>query len=265
MTKFFEMGNLFSSKSVVVLKRFFQNKSKNLKDDIKNYLNESIDIVFWEDKEVDKRLSLYKFITKKGIYKEFNELNLPTLKRWVKEILSKDGIEIEDRAMEKFFLRTSTDQFIIESELTKIVSYLKATDRDTIKEADIKAMIPITKEESIWDFIDSLAERDKRKSLVLLESLLKGPGDYPLILALLVRQLRILYLINYYKNTPLSELSKKMGMHVFILKKAMQMASSLGLAKIEIAYDKLLGLDVKVKHGEMDPKVGLDLFVLSFL
>lgn len=265
ITKFFEMGNLFSSKSVVIVKRFFQNKSKNLKNDLARYLDETTDIIFWEEKDVDKRTVLYKFINKKGVYKEFKELDFVRLRRWIEDNLKNEGIEIETSALDKLLFRVSTDQFIIESELRKLTAYLKATNRNTLTQDDIKEMIPITKEESIWDFIDSLADKDKNRALILLESILKGPSDYPLVLALIVRQLRILYLINHYKNTPLGDLAKMMGIHIFVLRKASTMASALGKQKVLLAYEKLLSLDIKVKSGEMDPKLGLDLFVLSFL
>jgi DNA polymerase-3 subunit delta len=259
------MSSFFSTKSLLVVKRFFKNKSKNLKSQVAEILKSiDYDVIFWEEGDCDKRISLYKNIKKIGKVTEFPEKKFHELANWLSAEASNESITLDKKDAEKMVDRLGLDQNILYQELIKLITFVKANERDVIDYEDIRLVTAYQKEESIWDFVDSIAAQNKNKALIILENIFSELQDYPVILGLIVRQLRILFLAKKFQSSSQSEFASIASIHPFVAKKALVAVRMVSIDSINKAYERLLSLDYKVKKGIIDPKLGLDLFVLSF-
>lgn len=260
-----EMIGLFSSKTMIILKRFFSNKSKLLKEEFLDKIKSSeYDIVLWEDGSIDKRTGLYKYLLKSGSVAEFTHLKDRELKDWIKNYFKNSEISISNELVDLLILRVGIDQMLLKNEMDKLNTYIKSQNKNAVSQDDLRLMIPISREESVWELMDELSKDNPKRALTILESSIREPKDYPIILGMIVRQIRIYYLILKFKDLSPYDISKMTGIHSFVISKAYSSATKLNIAKIRNAYERIMNLDLKVKQGIIDAKLGLDLFVLSF-
>lgn len=260
-----DMIGFFSQKSLIILKRLMSNKSKLLREDfLEKIKNSNYEIVLWEDSNLDKRTTLYKYFLKNGEVFDLKFLNEKQLLPWITQKFSSSNININYNLAEKLITRVGFDQNILNSEINKIISYEKSQMSTSVQESTISLLVPLSREESIWDLIDSISNGSINKAVILLETLLKEPKDYPLVMSLIVRQIRILYTIKNLINLNTTDISKISGIHSFVVNKSYSIAKRIEMNSLRLAYERLLNLDYKVKTGNIDPKLGLDLFILTF-
>lgn len=261
-----ESFSMFSnSPSMIILKRLFANRAKSLQELVLEHIkkNPDIELIIFEDSKVDKRSKLYKYLNKSSEVYESKLLKPNELAFWLRREVEENKLKINDSDIELLISRVGYDQFIISSELQKIKNYLQSSKQDYITKEVIIEMTPYNPEESVWDFIDLLTKGEKGKSLIILETLLEEVGDYQMILGLIVRQLKIIYLIlnshSYGRDT-----ASEIGEHPFVVSKIQRFINKFSKSSIEKSFQRLLNLDRMIKTGEIDAKLGLDLFVLSF-
>jgi len=261
-----QMSSFFSDEQLIIIKRFFKNKSKKLQEclalELKNHTNDNI--IFWDDSSVDKRSRLFKELKRVAKIYEYKELNIFKLKEWLLNLFTKENIEISQNLIDKCINMIGTNQFLLSQEVNKLILFLQSKNKKVVDINDIKEVIILSKEESIWELMDNLSFGNNKKALLILERLLTAQSDFPLILSLILRQLRILYLVKIHQERSSLEIAKVINLHPFIVTKYCKAAKRLSIIKIKRAFEKLLNLDFQIKQGIIEAKLGLDLFILSF-
>lgn len=258
--------SFFSQKDLLVIKRLFKNKSKKLIEEVTTYLPQvakTSDIIIWEEGEADKRTKLFKTIYKEGECIEYKNLKEGDLVKWIVKEFDKSGIKIKNELASYMIERQGNNQFLLHTEIDKLINYTKSLNLKDISKEIVDEMVGISKEESIWELIDKITMRDRKSSLLILENLVNDIGSYSLTLGMIARQLRIMYMINLKRDMPQSMMASELKIHPFVLRKTYRSALEMGSDKISKAYEKLIGLEKKIKTSLIDPKLGLDLFILS--
>lgn len=143
--------------------------------------------IILNEAEVDKRGKLYKAIKSKGRVVEFERQDERTLMRWVLTVLKKEGRNITEDTMKAFLGRTGADMENISKELEKLICYTMG--QDTITTEDVYAVCTEQTENRIFEMIQSITEKNRRKAMDLYADLLamKEPPmrilfpDYPAV------------------------------------------------------------------------------------
>jgi DNA polymerase-3 subunit delta len=116
---------------------------------------------------------------------------------------------------------------------------------------------------NIFDMVDALGHRDGQKASRELHHLL-DQGDNPLgLLAMIVRQFRLLIQVKELseQSLPPDAIAKELKLHPFVVKKIGEQARNFSLPQLETIYRRLLDIDIEIKTGQTSDVLALDLLV----
>lgn len=259
--------SMFDDKRVVLVENAnIFSGSKNLIDhDIEpliNYLkniNESTILIFTLDKEkLDDRKKLVKLAKDTCKVKEFN--NIP-INSYIDDLFKDYKISSSDKNL--FLNRVGRNFEQLYNEAFKLKSY--KTDTKEITKEDIEEVTVYNIEGDIFTFIDSIVLKDKNKALELYGKLL-NEGEEPIkIISILGNQFRLMYSVKEMLLMGYSEslIASKLEVHPYRVKLAKQKAVKYDSDMLNSLIYKLADLDFKIKKGEIEKKLGLELFILE--
>jgi DNA polymerase-3 subunit delta len=260
-------------KRMVIIKNLIsENKSKEIQKEIVNLLNqESQDkgeeniIVFWEDKDHSKTKSksaLWERLIKEKLAEEFKPLTPIQLNNWVeKEIKNQDG-KIDKQAVAFLAATVGNDLWQMSNEITKLINYCQ---EKPITIADIENLVKAKFDDNIFNLVDAVGTKNKKLAFKLMSDQFNLEEDEIYILAMLIRQFRILLeikdLLNERPKITKDLIAKELQIHPFVAQKALWQVKNFTLDKLKQIYQLLLELDFKLKTSQAKPKVLFDLFI----
>ncbi len=249
--KLLVLNNLFSAKD---FKRKFLEKVKGLKD------SQDIVVIYERDK-VAKKDSLFTSLKKHAQAQEFNPLQGPQLKRWVRQEAKNLGSGIEDDALTLLSDFVQDDLWQMANEVSKLSNFKKRGE--AIQGKDVDLLVKPKIEPDIFKTIDAIASRDKKRALSLLKNHL-DKGDEPLyLLAMINYQFRNLLIISDIVSRGLSPYSSS-GLHPFVVRKSLALCRKFTVPELKKVYGKIFQVDLDVKTGKIEPETALDLLITKF-
>lgn len=226
-------------------------------------LPETTRLVFVEDKSLSAKHPILKLAQQeeRGYVKRFDAPNAKTLPGWVEKRARKHGGAIEPQAAHQLATVVGADLRLLDQEIFKLVTFTNA--ERPITKADVDAVVPYAQDAVVFDMVDALGRRDGRTAAQTLHRLLEM-GEHPLrLLAMIVRQFRLLIQVGELKaqgNTS-RDIAKALKLHPFPAGKLCNQATHFTAAQLETIYRHLLDTDVAIKTGKMEAEVALDLLV----
>ena len=244
---------------------------------------------------VDKRRRLYKTIKSVGVVIDCSvskgnrsadkREQQEALKAHMKRILKKVGKTMAPGGFESLYEKIGPDIRSFDSELEKVATFVG--DRGEILPADVEKVTKRTKQDPIYEMSNAIAERNSRKALFFLDSLLKD-SIHPLpILGAVINQIRKLILakdfirsksggswrkdLSYggFKKMILSELEQRepdsltRNVHPYAVYMTLKQSHNFTLAELIQALELLLDTDIRLKSSGQNAKVVLEHAVLS--
>ncbi len=250
---------MFSSESVIFAKRLFKNKA------IVNFLEENFDrlnnysIIIWHDAKVDGRLNLTKKLSKAKSVFIYNELKEWQIGDWLQKIAKAKGISLTKDQINHIAGRLGTNKWIILNELNKLKIFIDSTDDKSLTNEDIDKILGFNINGDIWAFLDYFGNLERIKMLEEFEKITKFENNTQYLIAMISRELNLIYKIKYAKENDLD--LKTLGMHPFVLQKTLKKAGNFSVEKVRILFRNLLELDTNIKQGEVDEVTGMALFL----
>lgn len=226
--------------------------------------NPSTVFIFTES-EVDKRSKLFKTVGKAGYVAEFTVQDEATLKRWIGSIIAKENKQIRESTVLLFLQKTGTDMNNIQMELEKLLSY--TLEKNIIEDADVEAICTARIANHIFDMMDAIGNKQKRRAMEL----------YYDLLSLKESPLRILFLIGKHCNQLLQvrelkakghdnrTIASKMGIPPFAVNKLAAQASKFKGSVLRSAIEKCVEAEADVKSGRMNEKMSVEILILNVL
>jgi DNA polymerase III subunit delta len=253
---------LFASKRTIFIKRIYRNKDKkNLTEDIIKILEEDKGqdlVILWEDQKIRSNTRYYKFFKKQKAVEELSKLNKRTFFSWLRKELEREGLKIDQSVIKELAERTNYDPERCKSQ---IVKFKLNNPEKIIEKEDIELLTADTLEEEIWDLTDAINQQDKEKSISILERLSSQSTDANYILAMLARNLRLIYLTKHLaqQGKDYKKVSSLLKIPPFTTPSLMKASSKYSDEKIKLLYLKLSNLDFQIKTGKIDADLGLTL------
>jgi DNA polymerase-3 subunit delta len=241
-------------------------KQEKLLDELAEYLlrlPETTRLVFVEEDPLPDNHPILRLAKQDvhGYAKRFDPPDAKALPRWIAERVNKHGGEIEPRAAAQLAAVVGADLRLLDQEVVKLVTYVNV--ERPITTADVDEVVPYVQAAVIFDLVDALGQRDGRTAAQTLHRLLDA-GEHPLgLLAMIVRQFRLLIQVKELKvkGADSRAIAKELGIHPFPARKLHNQASYFTPAQLEAVYRHLLETDAGVKSGEIEAEVALDLLV----
>ena len=256
-----------------LLTRLIPRKGQELSTAQKEYLTaladylpglpETTRLVFVEDTVLPAQHPVLQLAQReeRGYVKRFDPPADGALPRWVEKRVNKHGGEIEPRAAHQLATVVGADLRLLDQEVVKLVTYTNA-ERPIVR-ADVDAVVPYAQAAVVFDLVDALGRRDGRTAAQTLHRLLDA-GEHPMgLLAMIVRQFRLLIQVKELKadGTTSRDIAQALKLHPFPAGKLYNQATYFTAEQLEMVYRHLLDIDVAIKSGEIEAEVALDLLV----
>ena len=223
-------------------------------------------VVFVEE-NVDKRGKLYKAIakSKKENSGEILECVTPEesdLRAWAGGIFRKNGLSISGRTLALFLEYTGEDMQNIAGEAEKLCCYCMG--KKEIGEQDIRDVCSPRIRDRIFDMIEAIALRDRKKALAIYMELCALRTAPQVILSLMRRQFDQLVKIRELSGSmPDSEIASKVGVPAFVISRryrpALKMYSTEELVE---ALDECITADQESKSGRLDAGIAAEMIIV---
>lgn len=241
--------SMFKEKKLVVVSDLFS--SSKLKEELlekgKAFVDSENVLLLSESEAVPAKDKLLAFLEKEGKVQEFEPLSGAKLRAWVAKEAEGKGGKIDDRALDLLIEYVGSDLWRMDNEMGKLVNYSK-----TIREEDIKAMVRPDYETNIFDTIDAIALKDKKKAFELLKEHLEKGDPVLYLLSMIASQIRNIISV---KSGSVS------GLHPFVQRKATYQAKNFSMEDLKRIYGRITDLDFEIKVGKMDPDIALDVLI----
>lgn len=234
-------------------------------EELAAYLSEPASTAFFlfVEPEIDKRSKLYKAVSAKGRIIECKTPDEAMLKRWVVELLNKDGKRITQRDLDFFLEKTGTDMENIRGEVEKLVCY--CMERDVVTAQDIEAVCVRQVSSRIFDMVEAVADKRQRKAMELYYDLLTLKEPPMRILFLIARQFNLLLQVRELKNKgyDVNTIAAKTGLAGFIARKYVSQASKFREADLKSALADCVETEEAVKTGRMNDVMSVELLIVK--
>ncbi len=264
-----------SEKKLVFVKDIYEltQEDKVLGEKLKDYLpkvSPSV-ILIMKDKEnrLKKNTRIYKTIDKLAGIVEFNRLNKPQLKIFIKNILDKNKKIILDRDLDYFIgmtnylgYKSEKSLFEIENEILKIIGH---TSGERIAREDIDSNLINDLNVNIFNLIDSIVARDLETSLLIFNNMYRMNEPIARILYMLIRHFRLMmkYKTLMEKGYRGGDISKKMEISSFELKKISSSARNFNESYLKRTLGCLLDFDKRQKTLGLDEKLEMEILLVK--
>lgn len=263
-----------SDKKIVIIRNaFFLTSEKPKKaldhklDALKRYLDnpvpETILIIAAPYMKLDDRKAINKEIKKVAEVVACNPLKEQDSSNWIRKQLGKNNISIDNDALKEFMNRVENNTEVLVSETTKLLNYSEGMNNIDIN--TIKKVITKNVEDNVYEITNMILANKQGRALEIYNDLVMHSEDPLRILGILVNKYReilhVKYLIKQGKDK--TEVAKyynaSSGRAYYMMKNA-------GSVKINVVIKhlkKLEEIDYQIKSGQIDKRIGLELFILS--
>ncbi len=244
-----------ASKKLVILyspsanKQFIEQAEALLAD-----ISEVTDIVLVEPK-LDKRTSYYKWLKKHTEFKDFAELDGPSLANWAVDFAKEQDAELSISDANYLVERLGTNQQHLSNEIKKLILVDKKIIRDTID-----SLTEPTPQSKIFDLLDAAFDGNTKKALLLYKEQRNMKVEPQEILAMIGWQLRQVSLAKTAGTK--HDIVHEAKISPYSASKAKAIASHLTLQRLkELVYD-LIKIDARSKRESIDLDEALQSYIL---
>ncbi|HSB02520.1 MAG TPA: DNA polymerase III subunit delta [Anaerolineales bacterium] len=217
-----------------------------------------------EPKEAERHW-LMKWAEKNSKLIQTRAFMLPRLKDmtgWIVNETKNQGGKIEPRAAEMLKDMVGVDTRQAGMEIAKLLAYVNWARPMTAQ--DVEAVCIVTSQQSVFDFVDALANGNGKSAQHLLHRLLETEDDFSLW-GMVIRQFRLLIqareILDGRGNQ--NDVARALSVHPFVAEKAAQQAARFSIESLEHIYHRLLKIDEGVKTSQITLDLALDTLVVE--
>ena len=230
-----------------------------LEEYIKHPNPSTIFICVVASEKLDERKKIVKALKKEATVVECNQV--PNMNQFIQELFKNYRISKED--INLFQKRVGNHLELLEQEAEKLK--IAAIEDKMITTELIDDLTVQTIDLDIFSLIEAIVNKQKEKAMTMLDEMIKRGEEPIMILIMLANQFRIIYQAKelYQKGYTEKNIASMLNIHPFRIKKALEKGRMFP-SDILLTYLKQLAeLDYQIKNGEMNKRLGLELFLLG--
>jgi DNA polymerase-3 subunit delta len=188
------------------------------------------------------------------------EYSIPQLSGWIAKRARDLGGQFEPQAANRLAGMAGDDVQLVEQEIIKLLTYVNY--ERPVNEADVLALTAQQPEGFIFDFVDALGDRNRKKAINEFHRLL-ADSDIQSIFGMIVRQFRLLVQSREIIDQRMGEqeISKILRVHPFVGKKLAHQTRRFSQAQLDAIFHRLLEIDSGLKTGKMSTDLSVDLLI----
>jgi DNA polymerase-3 subunit delta len=181
------------------------------------------------------------------------------LPRWIAQRVREKGGQIDRRAVETLIGLGIDDYRLLDRTLDKLVAY---ADTRPITGDDIIALVPQTKEVTVFALVDAVGSRDRRVALETYRRLLADDVSPIYLLVMLTRQMRLL-LGAHDALSNREDIGAALKVPPWVARKIGQQARGFSAERCVHAYRMLAEVDASIKTGQADETIAVEMLLVD--
>ena len=207
-------------------------------------------LVFTVKGKADARKSLYGVLKKANAIVDFSPMGDVEAANWAMRTQRAQGKRMDLSTAQKLIFTVGHDAALLKQEMEKLANYVG--EREEILDEDIDAVCVKSLECTIFQLVDAQVSGRNGEAFQLLYSLLEGGEDRFMVLAMLLRQYRILYHARCLmeERTPQASLGSLLSLPPFAVARTQAQARRYPKDRLKAAYDYLFDLEYRLKAGK---------------
>lgn len=224
---------------------------------------ESAVLVFLCRGKADARKKLYTAIKKAGGIVSFAPLTDAELNAWVVKAFAGLGKSVSPQTASVLTFTVGSDTALLRREIDKLAAL--AGDRDTVTEEDVHAVATRSIECTVFEMVDAVVAGQQGKAFGLLRDMLTAGSDRLGILAMLLRQFRLMQhikIMQYEKLSP-ADIKSRLGIAPFAAERCIRQAAGYTGGQVKKAVQICLNAEYKVKSGGWNQEGALEAAMLE--
>ena len=224
---------------------------------------ESAVLVFLARGKADARKKLYTAIRKAGGVVSFTQLTDAELNSWIVKTFAGLGKAVTPQTASLLAFTVGTDTALLRTEIEKLAAL--SGDRGEVNDNDVRAVATRSVECTVFEMVDAVVAGEEGKAFGLLRDMLTTGSDRLGILAMLLRQFRLMQHIKImqFEKVPPAEIKQKLGIAPFAAERCMRQAAGYSGGAVRQAVDICLQTEYKVKSGQMNQEGSLESAMLQ--
>ncbi|RJP53241.1 MAG: DNA polymerase III subunit delta [Anaerolineaceae bacterium] len=184
------------------------------------------------------------------------------MKGWIINEMKNQGGKISSEAANKLSELVGADTRQAAQEIAKVLAYVNWAR--PVEVQDVEAVCVSSAEVNIFDFVDSLAAGDGRRSQSMLRKMLEEQDAFA-IFPMIIRQFRLLIQAREIVEARgmAQDVIEALHIHPFVAGKIFQQAGRFTMKSLEAIYRRLLKMDEAAKTSAMPLDTALEMFVVE--
>ncbi|MGO4887250.1 DNA polymerase III subunit delta [Anaerobacillus sp. MEB173] len=262
----------FGEKKVVLVKDAYfltggkeqakiEHNIKRLETYVENPVQETIFVLIAPYEKLDERKKIVKLLKQHSEQLNANSLDEKAVKEWIHTYSQEYQIDIPEIAKDRLIQLVGLNLMMITNELEKLTIHVGIGG--VIDESIVESLVARTVEQDIFALVDHIVHRRLEKGLRIFYDLLKQKEEPIKILALLARQFRIIYQVKELVRRGYSQkqIAGQIKLHPYVVKLATDQGRLFQDKELLGFLDQLAEADFKMKTGQMEKQLVLELFI----
>lgn len=202
---------------------------------------------------VDQRSKFYRFVSDRGEVVEcrsFAPWEQDRLVNWIKLRVGEGGKRISDGTARLFQEISGNNLRLLASDIEKIITFIGG--REEMSDEDILALAS-PGQKSVFDLLDALREKNLKRSLTILQILLRNKEDMFQLLSTLASQYRLMLQIKSLPSGTAKDPRSIAGVvkgNPFFVKKCLERIGNFNPAELKRSLELILETNLKLKTGQ---------------
>lgn len=267
---------MMSERKVVLLRDFLpltggRRKGFSEEDEkrLAEYVTDMPDttLLIFTAETVDKRKKLCKNISQAGRLYDFCTLNEKQLRGFISKRLKAAEKTAKPSAISQFIAHTGyydkdTDYTLynLENDIKKALAY-SAGPEMTLEE--LLGTVSGNIDTNVFAMMDAVSRNRKEEAFHMLHNILNSGENFYKLLALLCSQFELMLSVREMREDGLSQpsITKKLGVHEFRVKKAMQFAENYSVAHLRRVLKRIYEIDKNIKTGLLEQSLAMEMLI----
>ena len=216
-------------------------------------------LLFYCHGGIDGRKKLSQTLGKLATVVRFDPLGDEELIRWMRATLKAEGGKtIGTRQAQHLAFTSGRDLAALTGELHKLAHYLG--EREAVEAEDIDAVATRSLECTVFQLVDALVEGREGRAFELLAAMLEARESRLGILAMLLRQYRLLLTLKWMQEEGIDRAAqqRRLGVQSFVFDRTQKQAKGYTLERLKEAVALCVDTDYAVKSGRMREDAALE-------
>ena len=220
------------------------------------HVPESTVLIFFQRGKADARKKLYTSIKKHGQIVSFDQLSEGELNQWIIRRFRDLGKFCEPQVASLLSFTAGSDTALLGAEIEKLAAHSG--------EFDVRKLATRSIEYTVFAMVDAVVEGKEGRAFSLMRDMLTAGEERLGILAMLLRQYRLLQHVKImqYEKKSVPEIKKLLGVPSFAADKCIQQARAYTGGQVRRAVEICIDTETGVKSGKLNQEGALEAAML---